>query len=118
MFVAEMEEPCLLGMDYLIQCEVCVDFGRQTLKMHGKEVPLLWSSAAESLFNPEMKHAALWTGDRVQCMLSRGEQEVTTSGEEQQQDDGVTGEQPWTGEVAVTELPDYLEDLVSRVHSV
>ena len=40
-FVAEMEELCLLGMDYLAQCEACVDFGRQTLNVRGEDLPLL-----------------------------------------------------------------------------
>ncbi|KAG0718706.1 hypothetical protein GWK47_007516 [Chionoecetes opilio] len=103
-FVAAMEEPCLLGMDYLSQCEALVDFGSQML------------NAAESVINPEVKHAALWTGNRVQCMLSREGQEsdVTTPGGEQRQDGGVMSEQPGSGGAAVTGLPEYLEDLVRR----
>ncbi|KAG0715491.1 hypothetical protein GWK47_011819 [Chionoecetes opilio] len=115
-FVAAMEEPCLLGMDYLSQCEALVDFGRQTLRVRGEEVPLVPVSAAESFINPEVKHAALWTGNRVQCMLSREGQEsdVTTTGGEQRQDGGVMSEQPGSGGAAVTGLPEYLEDLARR----
>ncbi|KAG0721949.1 hypothetical protein GWK47_045397 [Chionoecetes opilio] len=126
-FVAAMEEPCLRGMDYLSQCEALVVFRSQmlkndeivwtiTLRVRGEEVPLLPVSAAESVINPEVKHAALWTGNRVQCMLSREGQEsdVTTTGGEQRQDGGVMSEQPGSGGAAVTGLPEYLEDLARR----
>ncbi|XP_045104410.1 uncharacterized protein LOC123499944 [Portunus trituberculatus] len=32
-FVADMEEPCLLGLDFLVQSEACVDLGRMRMQV-------------------------------------------------------------------------------------
>lgn len=58
-YVADMEEPCLLGLDYLMQSE---DLGRKLLKVCGVNVPLLPMDAGENNEN--------W----VQCKLSGKEQ--------------------------------------------
>ena len=51
-------------------------------------------------------------------MLSREEQDITTYGEEQRQDGGVTGEQPWSGGAAVIKLPKCLECLTEAQTAV
>ncbi|ROT67655.1 hypothetical protein C7M84_014239 [Penaeus vannamei] len=40
-FVAEMEDPCLLGLDYLARVEACVDLQRRRMTVRGHEVPLI-----------------------------------------------------------------------------
>ena len=40
-YVADLQEPCLLGLDYLVQSKACLDFGSLTMRVHGEEVPLL-----------------------------------------------------------------------------
>ncbi|KAK3878771.1 hypothetical protein Pcinc_016582 [Petrolisthes cinctipes] len=57
-YVADMEEPCLLGLDYLTQSEACVDLGRRLLKVRDVNVPLLPMDAGEKSENC------------VQCKLS------------------------------------------------
>ncbi|KAK3882385.1 hypothetical protein Pcinc_013251 [Petrolisthes cinctipes] len=61
-YVADMEEPCLLDLDYLTQSEACVDLGRRLLKVRGVNVPLLPMDAGEKSENC------------VQCKLSGKEQ--------------------------------------------
>lgn len=40
-FIINIEDPCLLGMDYLTQCDANLDIRRQTLRVQVEEVPLL-----------------------------------------------------------------------------
>lgn len=44
-YVADMEGPCLLGMDFLARSEACVDVGRSVVRLRDTEVPLLLTSA-------------------------------------------------------------------------
>lgn len=41
MYVANLDELCLLGLDYLTQSEACINFGWKLVRVHGHEVPLL-----------------------------------------------------------------------------
>ncbi len=40
-YVADLDEPCLLGLDYLTQTKACVDLGWKLVRVHGQEVTLL-----------------------------------------------------------------------------
>ena len=40
MYVADFDEPVLLGLDYLTQSKACVDLGRKLMRVRGQEVPL------------------------------------------------------------------------------
>ncbi len=42
-YVADLDEPCLLGLDYLTQSKACVNLGRKLVRVrvHGQEMPLL-----------------------------------------------------------------------------
>ncbi|XP_063845343.1 uncharacterized protein LOC135091534 [Scylla paramamosain] len=40
-YIADLDEPCLLGLDYLTQSKACVDLGRKLVRVPGQEVPLL-----------------------------------------------------------------------------
>ncbi|MPC57317.1 Retrovirus-related Pol polyprotein [Portunus trituberculatus] len=51
-FVADMEEPCLLGLDFLGQSEACVDFRRMQMQVRGQWVPLILEDAAEQVESP------------------------------------------------------------------
>ncbi|MPC56798.1 hypothetical protein E2C01_050765 [Portunus trituberculatus] len=51
-FVAHMEEPCLLELDSLVQRTECVDLGRMQTQVHGKTVPLIIEDAAEQVESP------------------------------------------------------------------
>ncbi|MPC40415.1 hypothetical protein E2C01_033972 [Portunus trituberculatus] len=44
MFVVDIEEPCLFGIDHLTQCEASLDLGRQTMRVQAEEMPLFPSS--------------------------------------------------------------------------
>ena len=46
-FVADMEEPCLLGMDFLVQNAGCVYLGKMQIKVQGETVPLVLEGAAK-----------------------------------------------------------------------
>ena len=51
-FVAEMEEPCLLGLDFLVQNAACVDLRRMQMQVQGETVPLVLESAAKQVESP------------------------------------------------------------------
>ncbi|MPC61083.1 hypothetical protein E2C01_055146 [Portunus trituberculatus] len=51
-FVADMEEPCLLGLDFLVQSEACVDLGRMQMQVRGQWVPLILEDAVERVESP------------------------------------------------------------------
>ena len=40
-YVADLDEHCLLGLDYLTQSKACVDLGRKLVRVHGEDEPLL-----------------------------------------------------------------------------
>ncbi|MPC34547.1 hypothetical protein E2C01_027940 [Portunus trituberculatus] len=40
-FVAALEDPCLLSLDYLMQVGTCADQGRKRMRVGGEELPLL-----------------------------------------------------------------------------
>ena len=47
--VANMEEPCLLGLDSLFRNAACDDLGRMQRQVHGEVVPLVLEAAAEQM---------------------------------------------------------------------
>ena len=51
-FVADMEEPCLLGLDFLVQNAACVDLGRMQMQVQGETVPLVLEGAAKQMESP------------------------------------------------------------------
>ncbi|XP_045137192.1 uncharacterized protein LOC123519753 [Portunus trituberculatus] len=51
-FVADMKEPCLLGLDFLVQSEACVDLGRMQMQVRGQWVPLILEDAVEQVESP------------------------------------------------------------------
>ncbi|MPC69643.1 hypothetical protein E2C01_063873 [Portunus trituberculatus] len=51
-FVADMEEPCLMGLDFLVQSAACVDLGRMQTQIRGETVPLILEDAAEQVEIP------------------------------------------------------------------
>ncbi|KAK4309250.1 hypothetical protein Pmani_007956 [Petrolisthes manimaculis] len=82
-YVADMEEPCLLGLDYLTQSEACVDLGRRLLKVRGVNVPLLPMDAGEKGENC------------VQCKLSGKERLPEGHENEKSADVGLLPEHLW-----------------------
>ncbi|MPC52040.1 hypothetical protein E2C01_045900 [Portunus trituberculatus] len=51
-FMADMEEPCLLGLGFLVQSAACVDLGRMQMQVRGETVPLILEDAAEQVESP------------------------------------------------------------------
>ncbi|XP_042879162.1 UBA domain-containing protein Mud1-like [Penaeus japonicus] len=51
-YVADLDEPCLLGLDYLTQSKACVDLGRKLVRMHGEDVSLLPEQSDRVLLEP------------------------------------------------------------------
>ncbi|MPC96803.1 hypothetical protein E2C01_092081 [Portunus trituberculatus] len=48
-FVADMEEPCLVGLGSLVQSAVCVDSGRIQMQVCEEMLPLILEDAAEQV---------------------------------------------------------------------
>ncbi|MPC41081.1 hypothetical protein E2C01_034662 [Portunus trituberculatus] len=47
--VADMEEHCLLGLDFLVQSAACVDLERMQMQVRGETVPLILEDTAEQV---------------------------------------------------------------------
>ena len=85
-YVADLEEPCLLGLDYLTKGRACIDFGKGTLRVHDTEVPLLTEDACPQV--AIARSAGLASGNKT-----RGEKqqrrEVSGRGGQVEPADGV-----------------------------
>ena len=91
-YVADLEESCLLGLDYLLQSKACLDFGSLTLRVHGEEMPLLLHDASAEVVTTAPVYLAPGTEARVQCRLSqkmRGADGMVEPTKERQLGDGV-----------------------------
>ncbi|XP_063845412.1 uncharacterized protein LOC135091900 [Scylla paramamosain] len=64
-YVADLDEPCLLGLDYLTQSKACVDLGRKLVRVRGQEVPLLPEVGCAEVVVAERVHLAPRTEARV-----------------------------------------------------
>ncbi|MPC36367.1 hypothetical protein E2C01_029823 [Portunus trituberculatus] len=54
-FVADMEEPCLLGLDLLVQIAACVNLGRMQMQVRGETVSLILEDAAKQVESTVMR---------------------------------------------------------------
>lgn len=70
-YVADVEDSCLLGQDYLTQRGACVDLGRKLLRVGGEELPLLPGDAPAEVLAVNRVRLAPRSETRVPCMLSR-----------------------------------------------
>ena len=70
-YVADLDEPCLLGPDYLMQSEACIDLRRKMIRVCGQEVPLLPEVGCAEVVVAKRVHLAPRTEVKVQCKLSR-----------------------------------------------
>ncbi|MPC87815.1 hypothetical protein E2C01_082691 [Portunus trituberculatus] len=73
-YVADMEELCLLGVDFLVHCGASVDVGRGKLRLHNVEAPLLLIDAARSSGRSrEAARESLEQSPGLGCYVARGE---------------------------------------------
>lgn len=70
-YVAELEEECLLGYDYLKKTRACVDFGRKVIKVCGYDVPFLPEVGRSEVVTTRRLQLAPRSECRVQCRLAR-----------------------------------------------
>ena len=70
-YVADLDEPCLLGLDYLMQSEACINLRRKKIRVRGQEVPLLPEVGCAEVVVAKRVHLAPRTEVKVQCKLSR-----------------------------------------------
>ncbi len=66
-YVADLDEPCLLGLDYLTQNRACVNLGRKLVRVRGQEVPLLPEGGCVEVVVAERVHLGPRTEARVCC---------------------------------------------------
>ncbi|XP_050714254.1 uncharacterized protein LOC126997298 isoform X2 [Eriocheir sinensis] len=69
MDVADRDEPCVLGLDYLPQGEACADLGRELERLRG-QAPLLPKVGCAEVVAAERLHLAPGTEARVLCCRS------------------------------------------------
>ncbi|XP_050739169.1 uncharacterized protein LOC127009845 isoform X2 [Eriocheir sinensis] len=67
--VADRDEPCVLGLDYLPQDEACADLGRELERLRG-QAPLLPKVGCAEVVAAERLHLAPGTEARVLCCRS------------------------------------------------
>lgn len=65
-YAADLEDPSLLDLDYLILSQTCIDFKRRTLKVCCVEVPSLWNEAFFEVVAVESTYVAPWTEEDEQ----------------------------------------------------
>ena len=66
-YVADIGERCLLGLDYLTYCQACVDLGRRKVRVRGTEVPLLPTDICAEVMVAETVRVAPRTETIVRC---------------------------------------------------
>ncbi|ROT64723.1 hypothetical protein C7M84_017328 [Penaeus vannamei] len=69
-YIAEMEDPCLLGIDYLMQVGACIDLKKRKLRIREKEVPLSLGVAPAEVVMAECVRIASDTEPKVTFELS------------------------------------------------
>ena len=67
MYVADFDEPVLLGLDYLTQSKACVDLGRKLIRVHKQEVPLSPEFGCAEVVTAERLHIAPRSEAWVRC---------------------------------------------------
>lgn len=70
-FVANLDEECLLGYDYLTRTGACVDFGQKRMTVRGHDVPFLREVGRAEVVTTKRLRLAPRTEARVQCRLTR-----------------------------------------------
>jgi len=122
-YVAEMEDPCLLGIDYLMQVGACIDLKKRKLRIREKEVPLSLGVAPAEVVMAERVRIASDTEPKVTFELSgklENHDRMTESIEPLEQADDseeVTFQKRLPGNEGVVNdvsLPDHLTDLARR----
>nr|XP_027213555.1 uncharacterized protein LOC113806594 [Penaeus vannamei] len=122
-YVAEMEDPCLLGIDYLMQVGACIDLKKWKLRIREKEVPLSLGVAPAEVVMAVCECIASDTEPKVTFELS-GKLEnhdcmIESIEPLEQADDSeeVTFQKRLPGNEGVVNdisLPDHLTDLARR----
>lgn len=70
-YVAGIEDPCLLGLDYLRKSGAHLDFGDMGMSIHGEKVPMLEDSKYAEVMAATAVRVPPWSEARVLCRLSR-----------------------------------------------
>lgn len=70
-YITNMKELCLLGLNYLEQRKACVNLDRNSLRVHGEEVPLLPEDGCIEVVATELVQLAPRTEAQVKCKLMR-----------------------------------------------
>ncbi|XP_063876911.1 uncharacterized protein LOC135109462 [Scylla paramamosain] len=70
-YVADIDDPCLLGLDYLLESRACLDFGEIRMEVQGKEVPLLKANATIEVVATKTTCVPPRMETWVSCRLSR-----------------------------------------------
>ncbi|ROT85912.1 hypothetical protein C7M84_003952 [Penaeus vannamei] len=115
-----MEDPCLLGLDYLARVEACVDLQRRRMTVRGHEVPLILGEHAlvaqvkpkqgRKQQNVNKQH----TRDKAMCAVTRLTYPTTTSFHLATQDTLQSQGKEAKLVVQREVIPSHLEDLVQR----
>lgn len=69
-FVVALEDPCLLGLDYLIRAGACVDLERKWMRVNEEELPLIPGDAPVEVVSIRRVYLAPRSEMRVFCSLS------------------------------------------------
>ena len=91
-YVADIEEPCLLGLDFLTYSQACTDIGRRKVRVQGTEVSLFPIDTSAEVVVAETVRVAPRTEVIVRCRLSRemsGDGGLVESSMEQRLADGL-----------------------------
>lgn len=118
-FIAALEDPCLLGLDYLMRVGACADLRAGKLRVRSQEVPLILGGDAEGMKSHEPERVTGEVADESWCRRARNSGCPTSTPGSTTPVTTTTApcREPHSGaarRAAEGTLPPYLEDLAQR----
>lgn len=120
MYLVDIEDSCLLGLDYLLQNLASLHFKDMTMRIQGIEVPLLEVNGRAQVVVAEATRMLPRSDIRVRCRLSRkmeGEVSLAESSPACRMQEGLMVDQTLvlSGDEKVTLLGANLDDQERRI---
>jgi len=112
-FVAALEDPCLLGIDFLTRVGACADLREGKLRVRDREVPLILGGDAQSERSNQRRHVTRKVAEGARCRQAREDDHPTTVTSPPSREEPRRGTKEDKG-AAVRTLPPHLEDVACR----
>ena len=77
-FIADLENPCLLGLDYLTRVRACVDLRGGNIRVRSQGVPLILEGDARDVRDDKSGYVTYEATEEARCMRARTEHPAST----------------------------------------